>query len=89
MAIKYYHATNTGKGFITHNDNEANHIAGHPGDVWTTENTTWATRVEATEKTKEEAQALVDASLAGTVYPEDYHDEALRGQQVTYTLPSA
>lgn len=86
MAIKYYEATNTGKGFITHAENEANHIAGHPGDVWTTENTTWAARVSATEKTVEQAQALVDAAISGSVYPED-HENA--GQQVTYTLPSA
>lgn len=87
MALKYYEATNTGKGFITHAENEANHIAGHPGDVWTTENTAWATRVGATSKTKEEAQALVDAALAGQVYPDDHHDESLRGQQVTHLLP--
>ena len=89
MALKYYESTNTGKGFITHAENESAHIAGHPGDVWTTENTTWAARVSATEKTVEQAQALVDAALSGSVYPDDHHDEALRGQQVTYTLPSA
>lgn len=89
MALKYYTITNTGKGFITHTENEANHIAGHPGDVWTTENTAWAARVGATEKTQAEAQALVDTALDGQVYPDDHHDEALRGQQVTYTLPSA
>ena len=85
--MAYHHIANTGKGFITHAENEANHIAGHPGDTWITENTAWATRVGATEKTQAEAQALVDASLAGRVYPEDYHDEALRGQQVTHILP--
>lgn len=85
--MAYFHAVNTGKGFITHAENESAHIAGHPGDVWVTENTTWATRVGATSKTKEEAQALVDADLAGQVYPDDYHDESLRGQQVTHLLP--
>ena len=89
MALKYYHTTNTGKGFITHAENESAHISGHPGEIWTTENTTWATRVGATEKTQAEAQALVDASISGSVYPDDHIDEALRGQQVTYTLPSA
>ena len=89
MALKYYHTTNTGKGFITHPENEANHIAGHLADIWTTENTAWATRVGAIEKTIIEAQALVDGSLTGDVYPSDYYDEALRGQQITYTLPSA
>jgi len=52
MAIKYYAVANSGKGFITHADNESAHIAGHPADVWTTENTTWAARVSAVEKHK-------------------------------------
>ena len=85
--MAYFHAVNTGKGFITHQENELTHITGYPGDIWITENITWATRVGATSKTKEEAQALVDAVLAGQVYPEDYHDESLRGQQVTHLLP--
>jgi hypothetical protein len=85
--MAYFHAVNTGKGFITHAESESAHIAGHPGDVWVTENTAWAARVGATSKTKEEAQALVDAALAGKVYPEDHHDESLRGQQVTHLLP--
>ena len=89
MALKYYHVTNTGKGFITHAENESAHISGHPGEIWTTENTTWATRVGATEKTQAEAQALVDATISGSVYPNTHIDEALRGQQVTYSLPSA
>jgi len=65
MAIKYYLATNTGKGFITHTDSAAGHIAGHPGNIWTTEHdhSAWATRVSAVEKTKEEAQALCDATI--------------------------
>lgn len=63
--MKYFVAENTGKGFITHQDNERSHITGYPGNVWGTENNqAWATRVNAVEKTKEEAQALVDAALA-------------------------
>lgn len=82
--MAYYHAVNTGKGFITHEDNESSHIAGHPGDVWVTDNSAWAARVGATEKTKEEAQALVDAELEGKVYPED-HENA--GEQIVLILP--
>ena len=65
MAIKYYLATNTGKGFITHADSAAGHIAGHPGDIWTTEHdhSAWAARVSAVEKTKEEAQTICDATI--------------------------
>lgn len=85
MALKYYLATNTGKGFITHDENEANHIAGHPGDLWTTENTTWATRVGATEKTFSEAQTLVSASLSGSFYTKGPNS----GSAVTYSLPEA
>jgi len=73
--MKYYQAVNTGKGFITHEDNETAHISGYPGDIWVTENETWASRVGATEKTKVEAQSIVDtahsASLAET---QDYID---------------
>jgi len=82
--MAYYHATNTGKGFITHTDNELAHVAGYPGDVWVTENTTWATRVGATSKTQAEAQALVDAAISGSVY-EEGHENA--GEQVVITLP--
>lgn len=82
--MAYFHAANTGKGFITHEENESAHIAGYPGDIWVTENSSWASRVEAVSKTKEEAQALVDAALEGNVYPEG-HESA--GEQVVLTLP--
>lgn len=82
--MAYYQAENTGKGFITHEENESAHIAGYPGNVWITENTSWASRVSAAEKTKAEAQALVNAAISGSVYPE-LHENA--GQQVVLTLP--
>ena len=85
MAIKYYVAANTGKGFITHADNESAHITGHPADVWITENTTWAARVSAVEKTQVEAQALVDAALVGNTYAQRPNS----GSAITHTLPSA
>jgi hypothetical protein len=81
--MAYYHAVNTGKGFITHTDNESAHVAGYPGDVWVTENTTWATRVSATSKTQEEAQALVDAAVSGSYYDEGPDS----GSAVVVTLP--
>jgi hypothetical protein len=82
--MAYYQVENTGVGFITHEDNETSHIAGYPANIWITENTSWAERVNAIEKTKEEAQALVDAELNGQVYPEGHE---LEGQQVTLILP--
>ena len=81
--MAYYHATNTGKGFITHADNESAHVAGYPGDVWITENSTWATRVSATSKTQAEAQALVDAAISGSYYEEGPNS----GSAVEITLP--
>jgi hypothetical protein len=82
--MHYYQAENTGVGFITHQDNETSHVSGYPANIWITENTTWATRVGAVLKTKEEAQALVDAAIAGQVYPEGSENA---GQQVVVTLP--
>ena len=62
--MQYFVAENTGKGFITHEDNQKSHISGFPGNVWVTENNQeWATRVGAVEKTKAEAQAIVDAEI--------------------------
>ena len=76
---KYYQAENTGKGFITHGDQELAHISGYPGDVWVTENTAWAVRVGAVEKTKLEAQTLVNTTISGSVDEE--------GNQIVINLP--
>lgn len=84
MALKYYQVENWGHGFITHEDNELAHVAGYPGDIWVTENTAWATRVNAVEKTKEEAQAIVDAAVSGSVY-EPINEFV--GQPIVITLP--
>ena len=51
---KYYQVENYGHGFITHQENETAHIAGFPGNIWVTENVSWAQRVNAVEKTKED-----------------------------------
>jgi len=90
--MKYFVAENTGKGFITHEDNQLSHIAGYPGNVWVTGdiNVAWAEHVGAVEKTKEEAQALVDAAIAGQKYPENEPDGPQNpnaGQQIVVTLP--
>ena len=62
--MHYYEITNPGtKGWITHEDNELAHIAEYPGNIFVTENTTWAARVGATEKTYEEAQAICNAVI--------------------------
>ena len=79
MAKKYYEAVNTGKGFITHGDNELSHISGYPGNVWLTENTAWVARHGLSEITRLEAQTLVNTAISGSV------DE--NGDQVIINLP--
>ena len=81
--MAYYEAINTEKGFITHGDNELANVAGYPGNVWVTENTTLATRVGATSKTKSQAQTIVDAAISGSYYMEGPDS----GSQVVVTLP--
>ena len=81
--MAYYEATNTGKGFITHEDNELAHVAGYPGNIWGTTNTTWASRVGATSKTKSQAQTIVDAAISGSYYTQGPDS----GSQVELTLP--
>ena len=76
---KYYNAENTGKGFITHEDNELSHISGYPGNIWLTENTAWAAKHGLSEITRLEAQTLVNTAISGSV------DE--NGDQVTLDLP--
>ena len=76
---KYYNVENTGKGFITHEDNELSHVAGYPGNVWVTENTAWAVRHGLVEMNKLNAQTLVNTAISGSV------DED--GNQVVINLP--
>ena len=64
---KYYEKENTGKGFITHADNELSHVAGYPGNIWVTENTAWAARHGLSEITRLEAQTLVNIAISGSL----------------------
>ncbi len=77
--MKYFQAVNTGKGFVTHAENESAHISGYPANIWVTINTTWPSRVNATEYTKTEAQAFINTELDG-----ELDDD---GNQVVVTLP--
>jgi len=86
MATKYIQATNTGQGFITHSDQEVDHLsfAGAPADVWTVTGTTsainaWSSRVSGTTLTKTAAQTVIDASLVGVTDP-------ITGNAVTFAL---
>ena len=76
---KYYEKENTGKGFITHADNELSHVAGYPGNIWVTENTAWAARHGLVEMTKMTAQTIVNTAISGSVDHE--------GNQIVINLP--
>mgnify|MGYP005989206931 CR=1 FL=1 len=63
----YGTATNTGKGFFTAEDRRAFFLRGFPADVWCIGNNVdgarWLAEKNGVEKTKAEAQALVDAEV--------------------------
>jgi len=60
-------ATNTGKGFFTANDRRAFFLRGYPADVWmvgnNVEGASWLAEKNGVEKTKSEAQALINAEV--------------------------
>ena len=60
-------AENTGKGFITVNDRQKFFIRGYPANVWMVGNNVdgamWLAEKNGVEKTKAEAQALIDAEV--------------------------
>ena len=64
MANLYCTATNTGKGFFTHQDLADFSLTSYIGNVWVLSDkpkaTAWINRVNGTSKTKAEAQTIVD-----------------------------
>ena len=98
MAHTYCTATNTGKGFFTHQDRHNFYLSGHPGNVWVVGNNTagisWINRVEGVAKVKAEAQAIVDAKIEEGQATWDALPEAEKApalshytRPVKYTLP--
>ena len=100
MATIYCTATNTGKGFITHDEQEnANPLnaKGFPGNVWGVEDNAtgqaWQTKVSGVVKTKDEAQAIVDtevetAQAAWDALDDDHIDkQAQRERPASITVP--
>ena len=65
--FNYCVATNTGKGFITHDDSRKFVIQGYPANVWVCvdcmESRMWVARNSGTSKTKSEAQTLVNTEV--------------------------
>ena len=59
--------TNTGKGFITHEDSRAFWRQGFPANVWVAtdvrESRHWVARNNGVSKTKDQAQTLVTAAV--------------------------
>ena len=85
---KYYQTENTGKGFITHGDNELEHISGYPGNIWVTENTAWAARHGLVEMTKMTAQTIVNAAISGSLVDSNgLHTTGSDGTQLVINLP--
>ena len=60
-------AENTGKGFFTAEDRRKFFLRGYPANVWMVGNNVdgamWMAEKGAREKTKSEAQALIDAEI--------------------------
>jgi hypothetical protein len=60
-------AKNTGKGFFTANDRRKFFLRGYPADVWMVGNNVdgamWLAEKGGREKTKAEAQAVIDAEI--------------------------
>ena len=67
MAFKYCVAQNWGKDFFTARERMNFELSGHPGDVWVVGDNLygakWIKKVSGILKTKDEAQAIVDAKV--------------------------
>jgi len=69
MAYKYCVAENWGVGFIENSESSKFQISGFPGNLWqipanNKDANLWVYKVAGVWKTKEEAQAIVDAEVA-------------------------
>ena len=99
MAYKYSVKANWGKNvngdsFIRHEDRKMFYIEGFPGDVWVTDDNVyaerWISRVGGAEKTKSQAQAIVDSEIddAQAVYDAlSEEKKALQSRPTDITLP--
>ena len=93
MALFIYGtATNTGKGFFTVQDRRNFFLRGYPAEVWVVGNSEkgalWLAEKNGVEKTKAEAQALVDVEVealqaAWDALPEEEAKHNGRPEQIT------
>ena len=67
MAYKYTVKENWGKNFFTHEERRQMFLQGHPGNVWVVDDNIfgdqWLAKVAGANKTKAEAQAIVDGEV--------------------------
>ena len=95
MALFIYGtATNTGKGFFTAEDRRAFFLRGFPANVWVIgyneKGARWLAEKGGVEKTKAEAQALVDAEVTAAQEAWDSlsdEQKALSSRPTDITLP--
>ena len=87
-------AENTGKGFFTAEDRRKFFLRGYPADVWMVGNNVdgamWLAEKNGVEKTKSEAQALIDAEVQAAQAEYDAlsaEQKAARERPVDVTLP--
>tara|TARA_R110001592_G_scaffold352267_1_gene650006 strand:+ start:285 stop:569 length:285 start_codon:yes stop_codon:yes gene_type:complete len=68
MSYKYATITNTGKDFFTYQNRLDFFLRGYPANVWVIGNNEkgvlWLAEKNGVEKTKTEAQAIVDAEIS-------------------------
>ena len=90
----YGTATNTGKGFFTHEDRQKFFLRGYPADVWcvgnNVEGARWLAEKNGVEKTKAEAQALITAVVEADQAAWDAlsaEEQASRSRPSDVTLP--
>ena len=90
MAYKYCVAVNSGKGFINARERMEFDLSGHPGDVWVVEDNlygnAWIARNKGVVKTKENAQAIVDAEITAA---QSAYDALLEEQKLTRPRPES
>ena len=95
MALFIYGtATNTGKGFFTHQDRQNFYLSGQPANVWVVGNNEkgalWLASKNGVEKTKSEAQALVTAEVTAAQEAWDLlsdEQKAISSRPSQITLP--
>jgi hypothetical protein len=97
MAHKTYQycvAENWGKGFIEHSESRKIAFSGFPGNVWQVpahnkDANLWISKVLGTVKTKDEAQAIVDAEVQAAQAVWDATPDAEKAPaQPTVTRPT-